>query len=212
MLDQSRIGAVLTGDAEALCGGPPVTAMLDPEHQPGVGRARAGAGQARLCARRPLRLRARAVHDRDGADGRHRAAGDHVPRARRHLSGRRPPVHPARAEADRAAGRMPHQPRRDLRACRAARRAASGLRHERRARSSTGRCRSRAAARSPSSKRKRWIDCQPDFRAARIISTASPGRTASSASSRTGRRCRSASHGAAGPGRRRCRRCPTIGT
>ena len=28
MLDQSRIGAVLTGDAEALCGGPPVTALL----------------------------------------------------------------------------------------------------------------------------------------------------------------------------------------
>jgi len=28
MLDQSRIGAVLTGDQEALCGGPPVTAML----------------------------------------------------------------------------------------------------------------------------------------------------------------------------------------
>lgn len=28
VLDQSRIGAVLTGDAEALCGGPPVMAML----------------------------------------------------------------------------------------------------------------------------------------------------------------------------------------
>ncbi len=28
MLDQSRIGAVLTGEREALCGGPPVTAML----------------------------------------------------------------------------------------------------------------------------------------------------------------------------------------
>jgi len=28
MLDQSRIGAILTGDAEALCGGPPVTAMI----------------------------------------------------------------------------------------------------------------------------------------------------------------------------------------
>src|SRR5271165_6919585 len=28
MLDQSRIGAILTGDAQALCGGPPVTAML----------------------------------------------------------------------------------------------------------------------------------------------------------------------------------------
>ena len=28
MLDQSRIGAILTGDDDALCGGPPVTAML----------------------------------------------------------------------------------------------------------------------------------------------------------------------------------------
>jgi anaerobic selenocysteine-containing dehydrogenase len=28
MLDQSRVGAVLTGEREALCGGPPVTAML----------------------------------------------------------------------------------------------------------------------------------------------------------------------------------------
>src|SRR5580704_4138018 len=28
LLDQSRIGAVLTGDAAALCGGPPVTAMI----------------------------------------------------------------------------------------------------------------------------------------------------------------------------------------
>ena len=38
-------------------GGPPVTAMLDPEHQPGLGRARAGAGQARLCPRGPVHLR-----------------------------------------------------------------------------------------------------------------------------------------------------------
>ena len=28
MLDQSRIGAILTGDREALHGGPPVTAMM----------------------------------------------------------------------------------------------------------------------------------------------------------------------------------------
>jgi anaerobic selenocysteine-containing dehydrogenase len=28
MLDQSRVGAILTGDSEALCGGPPVTAMV----------------------------------------------------------------------------------------------------------------------------------------------------------------------------------------
>ena len=39
----------------------------------------------------------------------------------------------ARAEADRAAGRVPLQPRGDLRAGQARRRRASGLRHERRA-------------------------------------------------------------------------------
>ena len=105
----------------------------DPEHQSGLGRARSGARQARLCARGPVRLRARAIHDRDRAHGRRGAAGDHVPRARRHLSGRRPPIHPARAEADRAAGRMPLQSRGDLRARRARRRRASGLRHDARA-------------------------------------------------------------------------------
>ena len=44
-------------------------------------------GQARLCARRPVRVRARAVHDRDREDGRRGAAGDDVPGARRRLSG-----------------------------------------------------------------------------------------------------------------------------
>ena len=39
----------------------------DPEHQSGLGRARAGEGQARLRPRRPVRLRPRAVHDRDRA-------------------------------------------------------------------------------------------------------------------------------------------------
>ena len=51
MLDQSRIGAILTGDAEALLGGPPVTAHADPEYQSAIGRARSGDGQARLCPR-----------------------------------------------------------------------------------------------------------------------------------------------------------------
>ena len=43
-----------------------------------------------LAARRPVRLRARAVHDRDGAARRRRAAGDDVPGARRPLRRRRP--------------------------------------------------------------------------------------------------------------------------
>lgn len=53
----------------------------DPEHQSGVGGARSGQGAARLRPRGPVRRRARAVHDRDGPHGRHRAAGDHVHRA-----------------------------------------------------------------------------------------------------------------------------------
>ena len=94
--------------------GHPGDRAADPEHQSGVGRARAGQGEARLCARRSVHLRARAVHDRDGADGRRRAARHHVHGARRPLSGRRAPIHPARPEADRSAGRVPLQPRGDL--------------------------------------------------------------------------------------------------
>ena len=133
MLDQSRIGAILTGDKDALQGGGPVDGDADPEHQPGFGRARPGSGQARLCARRPVRLRARAVHDRHGESRRRGAAGHDVRRARRHVSGRRQPIHSARAEADRAARRMPLQPRGELRAGATARRQASGLRHDARA-------------------------------------------------------------------------------
>jgi anaerobic selenocysteine-containing dehydrogenase len=52
-----------------------------PEHQPGFRRAGAGAGEAGLRARGPVRVRARAVHDRNGPHGRHRAARHHVPGA-----------------------------------------------------------------------------------------------------------------------------------
>ena len=37
MLDQSRVGAILCGDREALKDGPPVDGDADPEHQPGFG-------------------------------------------------------------------------------------------------------------------------------------------------------------------------------
>ena len=70
-----------------------------PEHEPGAGGARAAQGEGRLRARGPVRRRARAFHDGDGADGRRGAAGDHVPRARRRLPGRRPAEHPARARS-----------------------------------------------------------------------------------------------------------------
>ena len=51
MLDQSRIGAILTGDKDALQGRRPGRCIAHPEHQPGFGRARPGGGQTRLCPR-----------------------------------------------------------------------------------------------------------------------------------------------------------------
>ena len=77
-LDQSQIGRVLTGDAEALLARPAGDCDADPEHEPCLGRAGAGQGEGRIRARGPVRLRARAVHDRDGADGRRRDPGDDV--------------------------------------------------------------------------------------------------------------------------------------
>ena len=55
MLDQSRIGAILTGDAEALRGGPPVDGDDRAEYQSGLGRARpeqgeGAASRARICS------------------------------------------------------------------------------------------------------------------------------------------------------------------
>ena len=88
----------------------------DPEHQPGFGRARSGDGEARLCPRRSVHVRARAVHDRHRQDGGHHPARHDVRRARRLLHGRRQPIHSARTEADRTARRMPVEPRGDLRA------------------------------------------------------------------------------------------------
>ena len=80
----------------------------DPEHQPDGGGAGARQGARGVRARRPVRVRPRAVHDRDRAHGRHRAAGDHVPRARRHLSGLGPHPHPDRAQNLRALRRVSH--------------------------------------------------------------------------------------------------------
>ncbi len=75
-LDQSRIGPVLCGDPRDLLGGPPVTALLIQNTNPMNGQGPPG-----LRSRGPVRLRPRAVHDRDRGMGRHRAAGDHVPGA-----------------------------------------------------------------------------------------------------------------------------------
>jgi hypothetical protein len=78
-LDQSQIGRVLTGDAEDCAGRPAGQGDADPEHQPDERSRPSRAGEAGLCLRDDLfTVRARAVHDRDGHDGRYRAAGDHV--------------------------------------------------------------------------------------------------------------------------------------
>ena len=77
-LDQSQIGRVLTGDPEALLHGPAMTAMLIQNTNP-VSVAPEQDKVKRGFAREDLfRLRARAVHDRDRADGRSGAAGDDV--------------------------------------------------------------------------------------------------------------------------------------
>ena len=102
-----------------------------PEHEPDDGRAGAPPGPRGLRAQGPLRLRARAVHDRDGGGRGHRAAGNDVRRARRHLPGRRAPVHHPRSEDHRGPRGMPAEPLRHSRAREAARRRAPGLRDER---------------------------------------------------------------------------------
>ena len=81
----SEIGPILTGDARALKGGPPVKALFIQNTNPVNVAPDQTLTRAGLCARGPLHRRPRAVHDRDGRDGRHRPARDDVPRAQRLL-------------------------------------------------------------------------------------------------------------------------------
>ena len=78
-LDHSRIGPVLVNAPDALYGGPPVTAMLIQNTNPVNVAPEQRLVKQGFPARRPLHLRARAVHDRHGEARRCRAAGDHVP-------------------------------------------------------------------------------------------------------------------------------------
>ena len=124
-LDQSRLGAVLTGESRGAEGRRPGQGDADPEHQPDGGRARSGKGAARLFTRGFVHLRPRAVPHRHRAPRRHRVAGDDVPRARRPLHRRRPSISAVRRQGDRAAGGLPLQPRVVMRAGEAPRRRAS---------------------------------------------------------------------------------------
>ena len=115
-LDQSRLGPILTGDAEALKGGPPVTALLVQNTNPAMVCPELAQGARRAGARGSVHLRARAVHDRDRGLRRRGAAGHHLSRARRLLHRQRPHHLPGDPQADRAARRGAREPLRDLRA------------------------------------------------------------------------------------------------
>ena len=80
-------------------GRPPVKALFIQNTNPVNVTPDQALTRAGLCARGPLHRRPRAVHDRDGRDGRHRPARDHVPRAQRLLSPRRPHARAATAQS-----------------------------------------------------------------------------------------------------------------
>jgi len=80
ILDQSRIGPVLTGDRRDLGDGPPVTALFIQNTNPMGGGPRVGLGASRFRALRSVCLHSRTIHDRDRGDGRYRVTGDDVPR------------------------------------------------------------------------------------------------------------------------------------
>ena len=209
MLDQSRIGAILTGDRDALNGGPPVDGDADPEHQSGVGRPDQEMVK-RGFAREDLFV---CVHEQFMTETAQMA--DVVLPATMFME--HDDVYQGGGHQYILLGPKLIEPPGECRSnheviCgtgQARRRRASRLRHER-ARvdrldaaefglGHAGAARAREAG-STASRTSR----------PRTTSRASTVRTANSASSRTGRRCRSA--GRTTPGRSpRCRRCPITG-
>ena len=195
-LDQSRLGQILTGDREALQGGPPVTAMLVQNTNPAMVCPELNLVHRGTRPRGSLPLRARAVPDRDRGLRRRGPARDDVRRARRLLHRERAHLLPGHQEGDRAAGRVPREPLGDLRAGQAPRRDAPGLPDDARGRSWTRRCASPACGTRRPTGAAAARTSRPRSRP-RTSSTASPRRTGASTSSPTGR-------ASAGAGRR----CP----
>ena len=77
-LDQSQIGRVLTNDPEALRHGPPVKAMLVQNTNPVSVAPEQELVKQGFARRGSVRLCSRAIHDRNGALRRYRAARHHV--------------------------------------------------------------------------------------------------------------------------------------
>ena len=120
MLDQSRVGAILTGDRDALKGGPPVTAMLIQNTNPVSVRPDQETVK-RGFAREDLFV---CVHEQFMTETAKMAdvvlpATMFMEHDDVYQAGGQP-IHSARPEADRAAGRVPLQPRGDLRRWRSA--------------------------------------------------------------------------------------------
>ena len=210
MLDQSRIGAILTGDKEALIGGPPVTALLIQNTNP-LSVAPDQDTVKRGFARDDLFV---CVHEQFMTDT--AKAADIVLPATMFVE--HDDFYTSGGSQYILLGPKLIEPPGQCRSnhdviCALAKRLGAehpGFAMTPRQLIDVSACSNPAGARSPSSKGTAGSTASP-ISPRRIISTASPIRTRNSISSRTGRTCRS-SAGTATSCAGRCRNCPTTGT
>ena len=168
-LDQSRIGAYPDRRPRGAQGRRAGQGDADPEHQSDGGRARSGEGAAGLRPRGPVRLRARAVHDRHRALCRRRAA------RRRCSSSTTTSTPRARTSFCSSRRRRSIRPPDAARTTRSSAALARRLGAEHRgfamshARSSTRRLRISGRGTLAELEAARWLDCQPPFEAAHFL-------------------------------------------